>query len=96
MLDKVEMKGTVGHVLTTPMMHGKEVRFSLATQHGIDTKWHDCVAFTESTPSAGELKKGDKVHLLGRIKMERYLRPGGCMVALPKVHVNTLEILRTI
>ena len=98
-LNKVELKGFVGRVDTKPIGDSNITRFVVATEYNytakdgtpiVETTWHSCVSFDKK---AAELKMNDKVHLLGRIRYQRYTDSNGEEKRMTDILVNKLEIL---
>ena len=98
-LNKVEIKGVVGNVHTSSIGDTNITRFSVATTQAyknwdvgniLETTWHQCTSFDKK---ASELKKGDNVHLQGRIRNNRYLDSEGNEKTQCEILVNNLTIL---
>ena len=79
-LNRIELKGTIGNAHPTKVGVSVCVRFSVATNYVyrdmdgnpiIETTWHDCTLFTDSD-TAETIKKGRFIHLLGRLRNQRY------------------------
>ena len=76
-MNKIELKGFVGNVRVQSVGNSKNVRFSVATNYAykdrsgcpvIETTWHSVSAWDKGT----ELRKGDYVHVVGRLRNQRY------------------------
>lgn len=98
-LNKVELKGVVRSVNIMPIGNSNITRFTVATKYNyadkdatpiVETTWHSCVSFDKK---AAELKMNDKVHLLGRIRYQRYMDSNGEEKRMTDILVNKLEIL---
>lgn len=97
-LNKVELKGFVGRADTKPIGDTMITRFSVATNYAyesngspvVETTWHSCVSFDKK---AAELKTGDNVHLIGRIRRQRFTDTEGQERDMVDIFVNNLEIL---
>lgn len=97
-LNKVELKGFVGRAYTKPIGDAMVTRFAVATNYTyesngspvVETTWHSCVSFDKK---AAELKKGDNVHLFGRIRQQRFMDSNGQDRVVYEILVNNLEIL---
>lgn len=88
-INRIELRGTVGSVRamsSTDQRQGLHV--SLATQyayHGrggeanIDTEWHSVNIWEGKNipPEVWHIQKGDKLHLIGRIKSQKYTGSDG-------------------
>ena len=105
MLNKVELRGIVASVNITEIGQSEQARFSVATEHHckdnlgkpmIEVTWHQCVAYRErgnrSQMPFEELQKGSRVHLAGRIKMQRYVDANGHEHTAYGIHVQTLSV----
>ena len=101
-LNKVELKGIVGRVSELNVQDQCETRFSIVTQYAyinedgeqaIETTWFGCVylAPKESKPS---ISNGDKVHIIGRVRVLRYSADDGSVRDIHEVIVNEVEIIR--
>ena len=102
-LNKIELRGVVGSFQITPMNGTKVARFSLATEFCyksntggivIDTTWFSCTAWDgDKMPDLDSLQKGSKVHLIGRVGMQRYIDANGCDRQIWEIVASELEIL---
>lgn len=84
-LNRVELKGTLGNINLTQVGDKKHARFSVATDYAyrnkdgeavIETTWHNVSAWDDNG-KISELKRGDKVHVLGRLRNLRYRTADG-------------------
>ena len=81
-LNRVELQGTVGSVYVKDFGTTKCANFSLATNHCfkdregcpvIETTWHRVIAWEcQDTADAFKLEKGSQVHVIGRLRIQRY------------------------
>ena len=102
-LNKIELRGVVGSVQITPMNGTKVARFSLATEFCyksntggvvIDTTWFSCTAWQgDKITCLDSLKKGSRVHIIGRVRMQRYIDANGCDRQIWEIVASELEIL---
>ena len=105
MLNNVELRGIVGSVNLSEIGQSEQARFSVMTEYAhkdkqgnliIETTWHQCVAFREwrngNQMPFEELKKGARVHLCGRIKMQRYVDANGHEHTAYGIYVNALTV----
>lgn len=99
-LNKVELKGVVGNAKTSPIGDTNITRFSVATTYAykdkegspiLETTWHQCTSFD---PKASELKRGDSVSVIGRIRNNRYTDSDGNEKTSYDILVNNLTILK--
>lgn len=97
-LNKVELKGVVGNAWTSPIGDTNITRFSVATTYAykdkggnniLETTWHQCTSFD---PKAAELKRGDSVSVMGRIRNNRYTDSEGSERTSCEILVNKLTI----
>jgi len=96
-LNKVELKGVVGRVTTTKVMDKAVTKFSLMTEQvnvsedGLQTTevtWFDCTTFNEIA-----INKGDHAHVLGRLRIRRYIAVDGMERVIYEVVVHSVTIL---
>ncbi len=82
---KIELAGVVGRCTITHVGDSKVARFSLATNYTyngkdggiiIDTTWFSIIAW--DLPELEKIQKGSKVHLIGRVRAQRYTDCNGC------------------
>ena len=102
-LNKIELAGIVGRSNITPVGNTQVARFSLATNYSysgnngeivIDTTWFSVIAWAgEKMPDLDKIQKGSKVHLVGRVRMQRYVDANGCERYLFEIVAQELEIL---
>lgn len=96
-LNKVELAGIVGSIRQTAIENATIVHFALVTERTegqtIEMTWHNVHANSEDTPNAVNIRKGDKVKVLGRIKADRYTNPAGESRILYSVVAQSIEIL---
>ncbi len=102
-LCKIELRGIVGTASVTVVGGKKTITFSLVTEYAyrdndgnaiIETNWFNCRAW-DGTDIADftNLHRGDKVHLIGRLRCRRYQSADGGTNTMYEVIVNSLEIL---
>ena len=84
-LNRIELKGVLGRVNLTEVGGKKHARFSVATDYAyrnkdgeavIETTWHNVSAWDDNG-KISELKRGDKVHVVGRVRNLRYRTADG-------------------
>lgn len=102
MLNKVELRGVVGSVSTSKVSGSTLVRFSVATNCVykdkdenpiIETTWHSVSAFSEKITNGPDVKRGDKVYVSGRIRIQRYTDSDGIQKSVCEIIANKVEIL---
>lgn len=96
-LNKVELKGVVGRVSTTKVADKSITNFSLMTEQvnvnkdgtqTIEVTWFNCTTFNEIA-----INKGDKAHVLGRLRIHTYTDQYGIGKTLYEVVVDSVTIL---
>ena len=102
-LNKIELRGVVGSVQITPMNGTKVARFSLATNYTyngrdggivIDTTWFSCTAWQgDKITCLDSLQKGSRVHIIGRVRMQRYVDASGGNREIWEIVASELDIL---
>lgn len=94
-LNKVELRGVVGRVNTTQIMDFSVTNFSLVTERvnvgrdgmlTTEVTWFNCTTYNKI-----EIHKGDKAHVLGRLRVARY--EDGTERVSYEVVVNSVTIL---
>ena len=87
-LNRVELRGIVGNARATKIGNRHMVRFSLATNLAykdleggvvIETQWSNVVCFESDKVHVDldSIEKGDKLHVIGRLKNQRYMTESG-------------------
>ena len=102
-LNRVELKGTVGQTRNYDHLNTKTIRFTMVTDNVykdasgkavIDHVWHNCVAFEgKKVKDLEKIEKGAHLHVLGRIRNEKYTDEEGVMHFSTEILINELEIL---
>ncbi len=96
-LNKIELRGTVESVYVKDFGNSKVTNFSLATNYGytsqdgtpvIETTWHRVVAW-----NCPEISKGSKVHVIGRLRANRYTDANGNQKFVYEVLANEVKVL---
>ena len=99
-LNKVELIGTVGSVNKGNVCGINHCRFSVATSYAyrdgttpvIETTWTQVVVFEGGAiKELPNLEKGDKVHVVGRLRSARFTDTNGNDVVSYEVVAKTLE-----
>ena len=94
-LNRIELRGIVGSVRTSNVSDTRIANFSLATNYSytdkngypvIETTWHSVTAFGISA-----LEKGDRVHVLGRLRARRYISSDGVERMTYEVIANKVD-----
>ena len=102
-LNKIEICGIVGSVYVKDFQSAKCANFSVATNYCykakdgcpvIETTWHRVVAWESDTiKNLDQLRKGCCVHVIGRIRMQRYPGADGVERSTCEVIASKLEIV---
>ena len=100
-LNRVELRGTVGSVYVKDFGNTKVANFSVATNYCyrssqgepvIETTWHRIMAW-DSTDNADAFRigKGDRVHVIGRLRVQRYTGTDGVERSLVEIVASKVE-----
>ena len=102
-LNLIILRGIVGQVRITPIGDLQCVRFSMCTNYAYnqtdgtpvyETTWHNVTVFTDSDAKkdAAKLKKGDKVEVRGRLRMQRYTGAYGEQKVAPDIYAQKVVL----
>lgn len=103
-INKIELQGIVGYVNTNKVADTTVARFSVVTEHAytdkegsavIDTTWHQCTAWESEKNKISNLKRGAWVHLVGRIRVYRFVNADGTERQGIETIVNEVEVIPT-
>ena len=81
-LNKVEIKGVVGKATTQSYGDNYITNFSVVTEYCgnsangaivMETTWWHCTAWDNQCPNCTEIQKGDKLHVIGRLRQRKYI-----------------------
>lgn len=103
-LDRIELIGIIGSVNTRRISDDNMVaNFSVATnyvyynsenQPVIETTWHNVVAFKNSKHiDFDAIAKGNNIHVIGRLKQEKYTDTNNIDRVFTKVVASTVEAI---
>ena len=99
-LNQVELKGVVGRAETKEFGENNVTTFSVVTEYSsrnedgtlvVETTWFNCVKWWYNRIPPFELKRGDKVHLFGRLRIRSYTDQDGFPRDSWDVIVSTLN-----
>ncbi len=101
-INRIELQGRVGSVRTADIISGTVATFGLATDYFFKTKdggavcettWFHVSAYQNSCPSIDlkALKKGDPVHVTGRMRCSKYTTAEGVDRQLYEVVADSVE-----
>ena len=99
-LNKVEIKGIVGNVVITDCTTDlKCASFSAVTEHydkahnTIEITWWNCLAWTNQCPNCTEIKKGDHIHVIGRLRTKRVIDAQGRDKPVMEIIAQNIEFV---
>ncbi len=103
-LNKVELTGYAGNPEVLTMKNGNKLfKFSLATHENNkkpdgewdnNTTWHNVIMWSELANKAEqEIKKGNIVHIIGKIIVNSYNNKDGQKVNAVKIQANEFELV---
>lgn len=100
-LNRIELRGIIGTVRVTDFVGSKCARLSVATSLAyrdkdgsavIESTWHSVVCFEgKDVCELESLEKGDKVHLVGRIRNQRCTDENGNSRMVTEVLASRLD-----
>lgn len=105
--NRVELKGRIGTVKVTRLSETSMARLSVATNYAykgsdgcavIETTWHTVIVWEDkgaSRETIESLAKGDAVHVLGRIRLQKYTDSEGVERTMPEIIANQVEKMST-
>ena len=102
-LNRVEIRGIIGSVYVKEFGNAIVANFSVATEHCytakdgcavIETTWHRVVAW-EGNPikDLSQLKQGLGVHVIGRLRMQKYMGSDGNERRTYEILASKMEII---
>lgn len=101
-LNRIEIRGRVGRVIFRDIAGGQVANLSVATNYCyknhegnpvIETTWHNVTAWGNEKNRIADLKKGDTVHVTGRLRQIRYTTASGEDRTTTEVFAATLEVI---
>ena len=102
-LNRVELRGTVGSVYVKDFGNTRCANFSLATNYlfkdrdgcpVIETTWHRVMAWdSPDNADAFRIGKGDRVHVIGRLRVQRYTGVDGVERSLVEIVASKIELV---
>lgn len=99
-INKIELAGVIGSARISNVGNRYVGRFSVATNysykaqdgsHVIETTWHNVSYWAKPGHDLSEFTKGTKVHIVGRLKQNRYTASDGAERCSYEVLAHTLE-----
>ena len=102
-LNRIELRGTVGSIKTQEISGANVANFTVATNLAyrdkdgcaiIETTWHNVTAWeSKDIQNLDRIEKGSKVHLVGRIRNQRFCGSDGVERAIYEVVARTVELI---
>lgn len=103
-LNKVELRGVVGSVRLQKIGNTQVANFTVATSLAykdrsanpiIETTWHNVTAWEgRDVQHLKELERGRNLHIIGRIRNQRYSTSDGTERSCIDILANKLEIIQ--
>lgn len=102
-LNKVNLRGIIGSVKTFNIGDRKCAKITVATNYAyrsqdgyavIETSWHNVTAWEgNSIHDVDQLKKGDAVEIIGRLKNQRYTSADGTEHSSVEILASSLKVI---
>jgi len=104
-LNKIEIRGIVGFTRLQTVMDKQVLRLSVVTNFAyqnkegepvIETTWHFVNAWEgRNMPDLSTIAKGDKVHITGRLRSQKYTGSDGVERSSYEIIANKIELILT-
>lgn len=102
-LNRIELRGTVGSIRIQEISGANVANFTVATNLAyrdkdgcaiIETTWHNVTAWeSKDIQGLDRIEKGSKVHLVGRIRNQRFCGSDGVERTMYEVVARTVELI---
>lgn len=102
-MNRIELRGIIGSVYVKDFVNAKVAKFSIATNQCYkgregtpvnDTTWFRIVAReSEYIKNLYPLKNGSAVHVIGRVRMQRYTADDGTERSVFEVIASEVELM---
>ena len=102
-LNRVELRGVIGNIRLHSFSDNRMARMTVATNYAfkdkegnavIDTSWHNVVAWGgKNIADLSSVEKGSKVHVVGRLKYQKYTGSDGVERISSEIVANKLEVI---
>lgn len=101
-INRVELQGRVGTVRITSIHDTVVANFSVMTEHHyetseghkiVETTWTCVAAFEGENVNTKSLTRGSIVHLVGRLRTNKYIDASGCERVFTEVVASSLKVL---
>lgn len=103
-LNRIELQGRIGNIRIFEVGQTKTARLSLATNRlfeandgtmTIETTWHDVSVWQDNIKEdLGSVRKGDILHVIGRVRRQRYVASNGEERYSYEVIAHSAEIVK--
>lgn len=103
-LNQTRVRGVIGNARVQAIGDTEMVTFSVATEHAfkdgdgavvVDTTWHLVKAYKKAgMPDFGELQKGTRVEVDGRLRNIHYIAANGEDRTMTEILADNLSIVR--
>ena len=102
-LNRIELRGSVGSIRIQKITGVNVANFTMATNLAyrdkdglpiIETTWHNVTAWEgKDIQNLDKIEKGSKVHLVGRIRNQRFCGADGVERTMCEVVARTVELI---
>ena len=102
-LNKIEIRGIIGSVYVKNFGNAKCANFSVATDYCykspdgcavVETTWHRVVAWEGNLiKNLDQLQKGSGVHVIGRLRSQKYIAADGTEKVVFETIANKVELM---
>ena len=102
-LNQVNLRGYTGSIKVQTVGCSKVARFTVATNYAyrgqdgycvIETTWHNVTAWEgNNIHDVDQLKKGDAVEVIGRLKNQRYTSADGTEHSKVEILASSLKVI---
>ena len=102
-LNRIELRGSVGSIRIQKISGANVANFTVATNLAyrdkdgtpiIETTWHNVTAWeSKDIQNLEKIEKGSKVHLVGRLRNQRFCGSNGAERTMYEVVARTVELV---
>ena len=102
-LNRIELRGTVGNIKTQEISGANVANFTVATNLAyrdkdgcaiIETTWHNVTTWeSKDIQNLDRIEKGSKVHVVGRIRNQRFCGSDGVERTMCEVVARAVELI---
>lgn len=99
-INRIELQGNVGSAKVNDFQGKKVIRFTVATNHAykssggcptIETTWHNVTYWGDNLQ---EITKGCKVHIVGRLRIQRFTGSDGIDRTCNEVVAHEIKVIQ--